>query len=80
MRSGSLARGGTSYGDPRVADLPLGADQTLRGRRFRLDERARDLARRQAAEGPQRQRLLRLGRQRGMAAHEEQPQPVVVDA
>ncbi len=63
--------------DPRVADLALGPDQPLRHRRLRHQERVRDLRRAQPAEQPQGQRDLRGGAQRGMAAGEDQPQPVV---
>ena len=65
--------------DVRGLDLALGPHQPLRHRRLRDEERARDLGRRQPAEGAQRERHLRLGRERGMAAGEDQPQAVVGD-
>ena len=43
-------------------------------------ERARDLLGGEAADLAQRERDLRVGRQRRMAAGEDQPQPVVLDA
>ena len=43
-------------------------------------EGLRDLLRRQAADLSQRQRDLRIGRQRGVAAGEDQPQAVIGDA
>ena len=67
-----------AVGDPRVADLALGAHQPLRHRRLGHEERARDLGRAQPAEQPQRERDLRGGRERRMAAGEDQPQAVVV--
>ena len=46
----------------------------------RGEERARDLLGREAADLAQRQRDLRVRRQRRVAAGEDQPQPVVLDA
>ena len=64
--------------DPRVADLPLGADDALRDGRRRAEERARDLLGRQAADLAQRQRDPRVRRERRMAAGEDEAQPIVL--
>ena len=63
--------------DPGRLDLALRAHEPLRHRRLRHEERARDLAGGQAAERPQRQRDLRVGGQRGMAAREHELEPLV---
>ena len=63
--------------DARVAHLLLGPGQALRHRRLGHEERPRDLCGRQAREGPQRERDLRLERQSGVATGEHEPQPVV---
>src|SRR4029079_13752531 len=63
----------------RLANLPLRAYQALRGGGFRLDEPARDLTRRQAAQRAERQRGARVRRDGRMAAREEEPEPVVLD-
>ncbi len=79
-RAGSFledARSRDANGDAGVADLALRANEPLRDRRLRLQEGARDLLRRQAAQRAQRQRHLRLGGQRWVAAREHQGQPVV---
>jgi hypothetical protein len=65
--------------DAGVADLALGAHQPLRHRRLGHRERARDRRGRQPADQPQRQRHLRGGCQRRVAAGEDQPQPIVGD-
>ena len=65
--------------DARVADLPLRAHEPLRERRLRDEERARDLRRAQTADLVQRQRDARLGRERGVAAGEDEAQPLVGD-
>ena len=57
----------------------FGADEPLLHRRLGGQERAGDLGRLQAAQGPQRQRDPRLRRERRMAAGEDQPQPIVRD-
>ena len=67
-------------GNARVADLVLRPHDSLRQRRRRRQERACDLLRRQPADLAQRQRHLRVRRQRRMAAGEDQPQAVVLDA
>ena len=65
--------------DARVADLLLCAHEPLRHRRLGDEERVRDLGRRQAGDLAQRQRDPRLGRERGMAAGEDEREPVVGD-
>ncbi len=65
--------------DARFGDLAPGAQQALRQGRFRQAEGARDLGRGQATQGAQGQRHLRLGRQRGMTADEQQAQAIVPD-
>jgi hypothetical protein len=54
-------------------------DEPLRHRRLSREERARDLGRGQAADQTQRERDLRLGRQGGVAAREDQREPLVCD-
>ncbi len=66
--------------DAGVADLVLGPHQSLRHGRLGHEERACDLGSRQPGERAQRERDLRLDRQRRMAAREDQPQAVVLDA
>ena len=63
----------------RVADLRLRAYEPLRHRGRRHQERARDLVRLEPAERPERERDLRLDRQRRVAAGEDQPEPIVRD-
>ena len=66
--------------DARVADLRLGAHDAL-GERGRAGEKgARDLLGREPAHFAQRERDLRVRRQRRVAAREDEPQPVVLDA
>ncbi len=74
---GEIARPRHAVRDPRLHDLPLGTHDPLRGRGLRRKERARDLPRGQPENGPQRERDLRLARERGMAAREDQPEAVV---
>ena len=62
---------------PGRLDLALGADEPLRHRRLGDQEGARDLLGVEAAERAQRQRHLRLGRQRRVAAGEDQLEPLV---
>ena len=66
-----------AVGDPRVTDLALGPDETLGHGRLRDQERVRDLRGGQAAEQPEGQRDLGGRAERGMAAGEQQPEPVV---
>src|SRR3954468_21675934 len=65
--------------NPRIANLRLGADDALRQRRCRREERLRDLLGPQAADLAQRQRHLRIRGERRMTAGEDQPQPIVLD-
>ena len=67
-------------GNARVANLCLGAHDTLRERRRTAQERLRDLFRRESTDLPKRQRDLRIGRERRMAAREDETQPIVFDA
>ena len=61
----------------RIANLPLGADETLGDRSFVGEERPRDLARAETAGGFEAERDARLPRQRRMAAHEDHSQLIV---
>jgi hypothetical protein len=63
--------------DAGVADLPLRTHETLRHRRCRDEEGPRDLVRLQPAEEAERQRHLRLECERGVAAEEDQLEPLV---
>ncbi len=60
-------------------DLRLGADDSLRQRRRRQQEGARDLLGRQARDLAQREGDLGVGRERRVAAREDQAQRVVGD-
>ena len=64
-------------GDARVADLGLGAHEPLRHGRRRHQEGARDFLGRKPTERAQREGHLRLRRERGMAAREDQAEPVL---
>ena len=66
-------------GDLGRADLLLRAGDALRHRRLGDEEGLRDLGHGEAAEQAQGQRHPRLGCERGVAAGEDQPQPVVLD-
>jgi hypothetical protein len=63
--------------DARRLDLALRAHEPLRHGRVGHEESARDLLRRQAAERAQRERDLRVERERRMAAREDQLEPLV---
>src|SRR5256712_8721334 len=63
----------------RVHDLPLCAHQPLRDRGLGDQERARDLRRGEADDASQRERDLRLARERGVAAREDELEPLVRD-
>jgi hypothetical protein len=63
--------------DPRSPDLRLRAYQALRHGGLGDEEGVGDLGRRKAAYHPQRQRHLRIGRERRMTAGEDEPQPLV---
>ena len=60
-----------------LRDLALGSDQALRERRLRKQECSGDLAGRESAHEPQRQRRARIRRNRRMATHEDQAQALV---
>jgi hypothetical protein len=60
-------------------DLLLGAGDAGRHGGLADEERTCHLRRRESAQQPQRQGHLRALRQGGMAAREDQPQPVVRD-
>ena len=64
-------------GNPGIADLGLGAHQTLRHGFFRYQKRFGDFRGRKPADRSQRQRNLRLARQGRMAARENQAQHIV---
>ena len=64
-------------GDPGVADLALGPDQPLGHGRLGHQEGAGDLGGGEPAQQPQGQRHLGPGAEGGVAAGEDQPQPVV---
>jgi hypothetical protein len=65
--------------NPGVADLALRADEPLREGRLGNEERAGDLGRLETADETQRQRDLGLRRERGVAAGEDQLEPLVGD-
>ena len=66
-------------GDAGGADLVLGAHQALRHRRFLDQKGPGDLGGGETADQTKRQRHPGLGRERRVAAGEEQSQPVVAD-
>ena len=76
---GQQVRGRHAERDPGGPDLALRAHEPLRHRRLGDEEGARDLVGRQAAERPQRERDLRVERERRVAAGEEQLEPLVRD-
>ena len=78
-RAASSAPRGTSNGNARLGERPLGAHDALRDRRLRDEERARDLVGGQAAEQAQRQRDARLGGEHRMAGGEHEAQEIVAD-
>src|SRR6266516_1075594 len=69
--------GGHLVGDARLPDLALRAHEALRHGGCGDEEGARDLLRREPAEGAQRERNLRLEREGRVAAGEDQTQPIV---
>ncbi len=75
-----VCRGWHLIGNARVADLRLRADDALRQRRGRREEGPCDFLGGEAAHFAQRERNLCVRSQRGMAAGEDQPEPVVLDA
>ena len=76
---GQLGCAGDFVRDARVADLGLCAHDALRERGRRGEKGVRDLLGLQAAHLAQRQRDLRVGREGGVAAGEDEPQAVVLD-
>ena len=78
-RAGSSSAVGTAYGMRAVAIFFFARVIRAAIVDSADEERVRDVRRRDAAHEPQRQRDLRLARQRGMAAGEDEPQPVVGD-
>ena len=65
--------------DPGLLDLAFRPDEPLRHRRLGDEKRARDLLCRQPAEAPQRERDLRVERERGVTAREDELEPLVRD-
>ena len=63
--------------DLRVDDLSLRSDEALRDRRLGLQERARDLGGRESRDRTKRERQLRLARERGMTAGEDELEALV---
>ncbi len=63
----------------RLGEGALRARDALRDRGLRREVRAGDLARREPGDELQRERRLRLGRERRVAADEHEPQHVVLD-
>src|SRR6267378_8007905 len=76
---GKIAALGDIVRNARVADLRLRPYDALRQRRGGGEKRRRDLLRRQAAHLAQRHRDLRVRIQGGVAAGEDEAQPVVGD-
>ena len=74
---GTLRRRRQLEPGPRPPDVLLGAADALGHGRLGNQKRSRDLRGAQAADRPQRQRELRRGRQRGMAAQEQQHEGVI---
>ena len=72
--------GGNAKRDPGLLDLELCARQAALHRLLRDDERACDLLRRQSGNGAEGERHLRLGRERRVAAREDQLEALVLDA
>ena len=74
---GHLAGGRHVERQPLIANLPLRAHEPLRDRRLVGEERSRDLAHAEAADGLQAERHARVARQRRMTAHDDHAQLVV---
>jgi hypothetical protein len=62
----------------RITDLAFRSHQPLGHGGLGHKEGARDFRGRESSQEPQRQRHLRVGRQRGMTAREDQPEAIVV--
>jgi hypothetical protein len=76
---GQQMRGRDPEGDPCVPDLALGPHEPLSHGRLGHEKGASDLIGGEAAECAQRQRHLGVERQRGVAAGEDQLQPLVTE-
>ena len=76
---GQLGGGRDAVGGVVVPELAFGPHDPLGDGRFGDHEGAGDLCRLEAAEQTERERDLRVGRQRGMATEEHQSQLVVGD-
>ena len=76
---GHVVQVGHAVRNAGVADFALGAHQPLGHRGLRDEKRPRDLVRFEAAQRPERQRDLRLRRQRRVAAREDQAKAIVGD-
>ena len=74
---GKRGAGGNLVRNPCLLDLPLGADQALRQRRFGDEERSRDLSGLEPSDSAQRQGDPALDRKRRVAAGEDQAEAVV---
>lgn len=76
---GQQMRGRHPVRDRGGADLAFHPDEALRHGRFGNQERAGDLRGAEPGERAQRERHLCFERERGMAAGEDEPEPVVLD-
>ena len=76
---GQLGGAGHAVGRVVVAQLALRPDDPLGDRRLGHEERAGDLGGVETAEQPQRERDLRVGGERRVAAEEHEPELVVGD-
>src|SRR6202035_2720833 len=74
---GAGSAGGQAVGNPRVADLAFGPDEPLGHGGFGHQEGAGDLGGGEPAQEPERQGDLGAGGERGVAAGEDQAQPVI---
>jgi hypothetical protein len=77
---GELAAPRHLVGNARIADLAFRPHDALRHGRGRAEVRACDLLGGHAADLAQREGDLRVGRERRVAAGEDEPQPIVLDA
>ena len=76
---GELGPAGDLEGDPLLREGPLRANDALRHRRLRDQERPGDLVGRQTAEQPQRERDAPLGREDRVTGGEDEAEQVVSD-
>ena len=74
-----LAQRWNLIGNARVANLGLRTDDALRDRGRRREKRAGNLLRREAAHFAQRERDLRVGRERGVTTGKDESKAVVFD-